>query len=442
MTKIRHIVFAIFALFLGGTGAAAQQAPILFVHGNGDYAALWTTTLWRFESNGWNPRRLHTIDFPYPNARNDDAKPQPNRSSSAEQMTALKTRVEAILAETKTSKVILVGSSRGGLSIRNYLQNGGGASKVSHAILAGVPNHGVVASDTMLVGSEFNGSSSFLKALNAIPDEVVKGVRYLTLRSDSQDKFASPDGRYLGMPNVATNVTAEGPALKGAKNVVLPGLDHREVAFHPRAFAEMYKFLTGREPRTLEVRPEKQPVLNGMVGGMADGVATNLPVAGAQVEVFRVSPVTGERTATAVHRKVTGADGLWGPFRASPNAYYEFVLAMPGQPVTHIYRSPFPRSSAIVHLRPGRLAEADKGAGSVVSISRPRGYFGHGRDTFALDGKVPPGIPSGVPNAAAGTLRVETGPIRSMRAVFNNERLTVLTWPATENHVVIAEFHD
>jgi len=440
--KIPHIVFAVFALLLSAAGASAQQTPILFVHGNGDYAALWTTTLWRFESNGWNPRRLHTIDFPYPNARNDDAKPQPNRSSSTEQMTALKSRVEAILAETKTSKVILVGSSRGGLSIRNYLQNGGGASKVSHAILAGVPNHGVVASDTILVGSEFNGNSSFLKALNAIPDEVVKGVRYLTLRSDSQDKFASPDGRYLGMPNVATNVTAEGPALKGAKNVVLPGLDHREVAFHPRAFAEMYKFVTGREPRTLEVRPEKQPVLNGMVGGMADGVATNLPVAGAQVEVFRVSPVTGERTGTAVHRKVTGVDGLWGPFRASPNAYYEFVLTMPGQPVTHIYRSPFPRSSAIVHLRPGRLAEADKGAGSVVSISRPRGYFGHGRDTFALDGKVPPGIPSGVPNAAAGTLRVEPGPIRSMRAVFNNERLTVLTWPATENHVVIAEFHD
>jgi len=26
--------------------------PIVFVHGNGDTAALWTTTLWRFESNG------------------------------------------------------------------------------------------------------------------------------------------------------------------------------------------------------------------------------------------------------------------------------------------------------------------------------------------------------------------------------------------------------
>lgn len=442
MVNVKSYIVALCMLLAGATAASAQQAPILFVHGNGDYAALWTTTLWRFESNGWNPKRLHTIDFANPTARNDDARPQPNRSSSADQMVALKAQVEAVLAETKAPKIVLVASSRGGLAVRNYLQNGGGAARVSHAILAGVPNHGVIASDTTLVGSEFNGNSPFLQGLNAIPDEVVKGVRYLTLRSDSQDKFASPDGRYLGLPNVATNITAEGPALKGAKNVVLPGLDHREVAFHPKAFAEMYRFLTGREPRTLEIVPQKQAVLDGMVGGVVDGVYTNLPVAGATVEVFQVSPVTGERTGTAKHAKTTGPDGRWGPFRASPHAYYEFVLTLSGHPVTHIYRSPFPRSSAIVHLRPGRLTEADKGAGSVVSISRPRGYFGHGRDTFALDGKVPPGIPPGVPNAATGTLRLEPGPVRPMRAVFGDERLTVLTWPATENHVVIAEFHD
>ncbi len=442
MVLVRSYVIAFLVLLFGAAAASAQQAPILFVHGNGDYAALWTTTLWRFESNGWNPRRLYTIDFPNPTARNDDGKPQANRSSSADQMAALKARVDAILAETRAAKIILVGSSRGGLAIRNYLQNGGGAARVSHAILAGTPNHGVIASDTTLVGSEFNGNSPFLRALNAIPDEVVKGVRYLTMRSDSQDKFATPDGRYLGLPNVQTNITAEGPALKGAKNVVLPGLDHREVAFHEKAFAEMYKFLTGREPRTLAIVAQKEAVLDGMVGGVVDGVYTNLPVAGATVEVFQVSPVTGERTGPAKHAKTTGADGRWGPFKASPHAYYEFVLAMPGQPITHIYRSPFPRSSAVVHLRPGRLTEADRGAGSVVTISRPRGYFGHGRDTFALDGKVPPGIPGGVPNVSTGTLRVEPGPIRPMRAVFDDERLTVLTWPATENHVVIAEFHD
>jgi len=30
-------------------------------------------------------------------------------------------------------------------------------------------------------------------------------------------------------------------------------------------------------------------------------------------------------------------------------------------------------------------------------MTRPRGYFGRGRDTFLLDGNVPPGINEGVP---------------------------------------------
>jgi triacylglycerol lipase len=34
--------------------AAEQQPPVVFVHGNGDTAALWHTTMWRFESNGYD----------------------------------------------------------------------------------------------------------------------------------------------------------------------------------------------------------------------------------------------------------------------------------------------------------------------------------------------------------------------------------------------------
>src|SRR4029450_8349348 len=39
-----------------GSGPA-EIPPILFVHGNGDHAALWVTTLWRMESNGVAPGR-------------------------------------------------------------------------------------------------------------------------------------------------------------------------------------------------------------------------------------------------------------------------------------------------------------------------------------------------------------------------------------------------
>jgi hypothetical protein len=59
-------------------------------------------------------------------------------------------------------------------------------------------------------------------------------------------------------------------------------------------------------------------------------------------------------------------------------ACYEFVLRAEGYALTHIYRSPFPRSSDIVHMRPARLADADKATGSVITMTRPRGYFGVG----------------------------------------------------------------
>ena len=121
------------ALVLLGAGCATpppQQAlpPIVFVHGNGDSAAQWTTMLWRFESNGWPRERLHAIDLPYPLARDEDDKPQPGRSSSDEHMRALAAEVGQVLKATGAAKLVLYGSSRSANAIRNYVDNGGGAA--------------------------------------------------------------------------------------------------------------------------------------------------------------------------------------------------------------------------------------------------------------------------------------------------------------------------
>ena len=60
-------------------------------------------------------------------------------------MQALRAKVEAVLQETGSKRVILIGNSRGAYAIRNYICNGGGSQWVSHAILGGGPNHGVQA---------------------------------------------------------------------------------------------------------------------------------------------------------------------------------------------------------------------------------------------------------------------------------------------------------
>ncbi len=420
--------------------AAEQQPPIVFVHGNGDTAALWETTIWRFESNGYDRKLLHAIDFTNPLAPSEDAKPQPLRSTTAEQMAELARKVADVRRFTGRDKVVLIGNSRGGNAIRNYLKNGGGAAYVSHAILSGAVNHGLYDWEETR-GSEFNGKGAFLTQLNAGPEEVVAGVRFMTIRSDSNDKYAQPDGLFLGKPGRPTHVGYDGPALKGAENVVIPKIDHRETAFGPLAFAQMYRFITGHPPARVDIAPEAQVVLNGKVNDMPGAVPTNLPVAGARVEIYQVSATTGAREGAAAHAKTTAADGIWGPFTAKQGAYYEFVIQVPGHAITHIYRSPFPRSSDIVHLRPADFAKGDATAGSVVMITRPRGYFGHGRDTFLLDGKVPPGINQGVPGVSTGKLLLPEGSLRPVPARFNDETMTLQNWPAKDNHLVIAEFH-
>jgi pimeloyl-ACP methyl ester carboxylesterase len=430
------LVFSLLIL-LAGHAAAESPRPILFVHGNGDSAALWYTIIWRFESNGYDRPLLLAIDFKSPTARSDDTKPQENRSSTTDQAKQLAAKVAEVQSKTGQKQVILVGSSRGGNAIRNYIKNFDGAPNVSHAILCGTPNHGVYSIQTNL-NNEFNGAGPFLTRLNA-GSEVHPNVNFMTTRSDSNDKYAQPDGRFVGMPGQPTNVTYAGPELRGALNVVLPGLDHREVAFHPMAFKAMYNFIAGRDPVTLEISPEPQPILNGMVSGFANGAPTNLPLADASVEIYEVDSGSGQRLGDAVHRRTTAADGFWGPFSAKPTAYYEFVVNAPGYPITHTFRTPFPRSSAYIHLRLRPLRE--KGTGSWVTLTRPRGYLGHGRDTFLIDGKVPSGVNEGVPGTSEATQRFEPGLLRPVKIVLNKESLTVLTYPLEEGRIVIAEFH-
>ncbi|MBM3643076.1 MAG: hydrolase [Alphaproteobacteria bacterium] len=421
--------------------AEAAMPPLIFVHGNGDSGALWINNLWRFETNGWRRNLLFAPDLPYPEALRDDAKSEPFRSSTAEQMAALARIVDDTRKWTRRPKVALIASSRGGNTVRNYLKNGGGAAHVSHAVLCGVPNRGIWISDQLLPGNEFNGAAPFLRQLNAGADDLIPGVELMAIRSDKADKYAQPDGRYIGAPGKPTGVGFDAAALRGARNVFLEGLDHREVAFHKLAFAAMYEFIAGKPPATLFIAQEPNPVLNGRVTGQADGVYTNLPVANADVEIHEVDPRSGERRGSApVHRRTTSPDGWWGPFAARPDVTYEFVLRMAGEPVTHIYRPPFLRSSDLVHLRPVAFAKGDETAGAVVTMSRPRGYFGPGRDKYQLDGKSAPGIaPDGVPTSSTARQTFDAQP-RTVLATFNNETIAVRTWPARENRIVVAEF--
>jgi pimeloyl-ACP methyl ester carboxylesterase len=452
----RHNLFALLAssLLLGACATAPQSAnqpPIVFVHGNGDSASIWQSTVWRFESNGWPRERLHAINLPYPLARDDDGKAQPGRTSTTEHMAYLKAEVEKVMKTTGSKQVVLVANSRGGNAVRNYIQNGGGDKTVSHAVLGGTPNHGVWATRGFREGNEFSGTGPFLTALNApknaAGDEVTGPVKWMTIRSDNNDKFAQPDGLWIGTKGTPTNVTFEGPALKGATNAVLPRVDHRETSFSPAAFETTYRFITGQGPKTLIVTTQAPVVLNGKITGLGlvptdpatGNYANNLPLPGAQLAVYATNPATGERQGAAAHSKTVAADGLWGPFTAQAGVPYEFVISAPGYATTHIYRSPFARSSELIHLRAERAAAADKDAKSTVTFTRPRGYFDAERDKMAFDGKALPGVPPTGAGASSSKVKLMEDGVRAISAEFNGEKITGRTWSVADNHLVILE---
>ncbi|HZB92359.1 MAG TPA: hydrolase [Stellaceae bacterium] len=429
------------ALMLPGAATAAEKPlPILFVPGNGESAAVWMTTIWRFESNGYPSALLDALELRYPLASRVYDQPEPGHSTVGEATQQLAAAVAALQKRTHAPKVILIAQGRGGNIVRNYLKNAGGAAHTAIAVLCGAFDHGIIVSDKLLPGSEFNGDSPFMRDLNSTPREVVPGVRFLTLRSDADDHFAQPGERTIAPDETAPGVGYKGPELKGATNVVIPHADGREVAFGPTAFAAMYHFITGREPGRRFPLPERAIVLDGKVTSY-DGVApTNIGVANAVVEVYKVSTKTGERIGDALLRKVTGQDGVWGPLKLEPKAHYEFVVAVPGLPVTHIYRSGFLRSSRYVDLTPQLLAKDDRAAGAVVYISRPRGYFGLGRDRILLDGKTPPEIAAGVPGISLAKADFPGEPQQTVMAVLNREPIAVRTWPMKDDQVTVAEF--
>ncbi len=410
------------------TGDFSQVDPIIFVHGDSDTAALWTAQMWRFESNGFPRDKMFAIDLDNPGARDDDTVPQDNRSSTEEVATQLKEKVESVLQRTGAQKVDLVGNSRGCQTIRNYLQNYGGAEKTDAAVLTGCVYKGVYVNPGDRLGSEYNGAGPFLTGL-AEGYDTMKNVDVTTIRSDRFDLYNQPMGDYIGAPGVPIGGTHEGPELEGADNQVIPGADHRETAYSPEAFEIMFEAITGQEPATNEIRAEQSVTLNGEVSGWANDRPDNLPLPGAQVSVYETDPQTGDRKGEPVHQSTVGDDGMWGPFDARPDQTYEFVIEAEGYPTHHIYRSPFPRSSDIVNLRLYPKEGAATESKSHIMAMRPRGYLGID-DEVQWNGQKAEGLgDKDVPNVwkvAEGS--DEAG--ETKRFTFEGETIAGKTWPS------------
>ncbi len=412
----------------------AWDEPIIFVHGNGDNASLFIATAWRFESNGWPRDRLFAFNLPYPVSRDLNDVAQANRTSAEEYTAFLAAKVDEVKRITGAPKVILIGNSRGGYPIRRYLRDGG-AKNVSDVILGGTPNHGVSVSTTVQPTNEYNGAGPWLVSLNAPQGpaeiaEVTPGVRFLTLRSDHNDLYAQPTGAYIGMPNMDTHVTFDGPALAGAQNVVLPGVDHRETVYSVQAFNQMWQFLTGRTPKA-DIIAEAKPEISGCIFAIERQTPTNLPLAGTHVQIFRVDAASGRREEQLLDTHVSD-DGRFGPVALDSKRRYEFALEHPGYSVTHLYFGDFLRSTEWLNL--SLQAKVDNAtSNSVVTLARPSGYFNTTRDTILLDGLTPKEIQTPVPTKAQATVTIpEIDAMHPVVGRYDDEVIVAPAWPGVD----------
>ena len=444
--RVRRLLFTIGMLCLCVVGraqavlaATGTPPPIIFVHGNGDDSTRWVPTMWLFESNGYPAGRLFAIRFHNPVARTDNTRQEPARSSTDDEKDDLGRFVRSVLQTTHAAKVVLVGSSRGGLTIRNYVQNGEGSRTVLAEILCGTPNHGVNASEINRNG-EFNGRGMFLSALNQ-PDaggnEVTHGVRTLTLRSDSLDKYAQPTGIAFGRPEQSSGGSFESPALKGAENVVLPGLDHRELAFSKQAFAAMYRFLTGKAPQTLDITALAAPHISGLITGFAGQTATNDPLPGVHLRVTE----SASTAATPVYETTTSGSGAWGPVRIRPDVGYTFDLESEGRHVVYAL-APLRRSTTLLNFRfvpvPSAAPIADAGKPSLLVI-RPDGYFSRDRDPVRVAGVPAAEEPAGLPVSDAFVTLTQSDSI-PVDVVLRDETIRALPSSDPAKRLSIVEF--
>jgi hypothetical protein len=157
---------------------------------------------------------------------------------------------------------------------------------------------------------------------------------------------ASPPG---GVPTLAiwAGRGTPGRSIGGATNVTVPNQTHVQSATSPQSFGEMFRFFTGREPRTTDIVPQHGKIT---IAGRAVLFPQNVGVpTGTSLTIWRVKGSNGRRIGHPVATPALAADGSWGPVKVRSGKRYEFVLEQQGQ-FHHFFYEPFRRTDHLIRL--------------------------------------------------------------------------------------------
>jgi hypothetical protein len=179
----------------------------------------------------------------------------------------------------------------------------------------------------------------------AFPNRAANVAHYVNI--DGRTATALPGG----VPTLAlwAEKSGTGRQIVGAWNVTIPNTTHVQVATCAEAFFYMYKFFTGKDPKTTEILPEPWGKID--LAGRAIYFPQNIGVAGGTLQIYEINGYTGAR----LHKKPAAlypidASGNWGPFKARAGDYYEFVIVHPTGEIHPFYYQPFIRSDYLIRL--------------------------------------------------------------------------------------------
>ncbi len=267
--------------------------PVVVVHGFLASGDTYATQFQRFTSNGYCNNALYAFDWN-------------SAAFGADQSSALSDFIDIVISKTGSSQVDLVGHSAGGGVCYGYLESATNAAKVAH---------------------------------------------YVHIGSSSQSQPPGPNGEVSTLNISSTDDATTGTSnVSGAENLTLSGYDHYQVATCSETFSAMYEHFNQELPTTAEIVSESFIA----ICGKALTLGENAPLQSAVIEIYEVSPATGQRVNTqADHILQTNANGYWGPVSVDAGVPYEFVVdsGLSGDRVVHYYREGFQRSNALVYLR-------------------------------------------------------------------------------------------
>jgi pimeloyl-ACP methyl ester carboxylesterase len=267
--------------------------PLIFVHGGTGSGGQFESQKMRFTENGYPDDYVQVFEY--------------DSTFSTESLATVETDLNSLIArvkqETGASQVDLAGHSLGTLVDQTYLDSSPAhAANVAHYV-------------------NIDGQTAA-----SLPG----GVPTLALWS-SKGPTAVP-----------------GRTITGAVNVTIPDVTHVQCATSPLSFFQMFKFLTGRAPRTTDIVPEHGRIT---ISGRAAIFPQNIGVpAGTTLAIWRVDGRTGRRIGGhPVATPALASDGSWGPVPIIAGKHYEFALKQDGQ-THHFYYEPFLRSDDLVRL--------------------------------------------------------------------------------------------